>query len=77
MTTIYVGAADGKVLSLYDARQPHALPRMMLDTVYPVHTGQILGFFGRVLVLLTGLALIAMIGLGGYLWWVRRPKPRA
>ena len=77
MTTLYVGATDGKVLGLYDARQPHALPRMMLDTVYPVHTGQILGFFGRILVLLTGLALIAMIVLGGYLWWARRPKPRS
>ncbi len=77
MTTIYVGAADGKVLDIYDARRPHALPRMMLDTVYPLHTGQIAGFLGRMLVLFTGLALIAMIGLGGYLWWVRRPKPRA
>ncbi len=76
MTTIYVGAGDGKVLSLYDARQAHNLPRMLLDTDYPLHTGQIGGFFGRLIVILVGLSLIAMIGLGVSLWWVRRPKPR-
>ena len=76
MTTLYVGAGDGKVLSLYDTRLPHALPRMLLDTDYPLHTGQIGGFFGRMLVLLVGLSLIAMIAMGIGLWWVRRPKPR-
>ena len=77
MTTIYVAAADGRVLDIYDARRPHALPRMLLDTVYPLHTGQIGGFFGRLIVVLLGLCLIAMIGLGVSLWWVRRPRPRA
>ena len=76
MTTIYVGAADGRVLSLYDARRLHSPPRVLLDTVYPLHTGQIGGVFGRLIVMLVGLSLIAMAGLGVGLWWVRRPKPR-
>ncbi len=76
MTTLYVDASDAKVLSIYDARRPHSLPRMLLDTDYPLHTGQIGGFFGRLFVMLVGLSLVAMIGLGAYLWWIRRPKPR-
>ncbi len=77
MTTIYIAADDGRVLSLYDARRLHSAPRVLLDTIYPLHTGQIGGFFGRLIVMLVGLSLIAMIGLGVGLWWVRRPKPRA
>ncbi len=76
MTTIYIAADDGRVLGLYDARRLHGAPRMLLDTIYPLHTGQIGGFFGRLIVLMLGLSLIAMIGLGVGLWWVRRPKPR-
>ncbi len=76
MTTIYVAADDGRVLGLYDARRPHSAPRMLLDTIYPLHTGQIGGFFGRLIVLLVGVLLIIMIGLGVNLWWVRRPKAR-
>ena len=76
MTTIYIAADDGRVLGLYDARRLHSAPRMLLDIIYPLHTGQIGGFFGRLIVLMLGLSLIAMIGLGVGLWWVRRPKPR-
>ena len=77
MTTIYVGVTDGRVLSLYDARRLHSAPRVLLDTIYPLHTGQIGGLLGRLIVMLAGLSLIAMLGLGVGLWWVRRPKPRA
>jgi len=76
MTTIYVGATDGRVLSVYDARRLHSAPRVLLDIIYPLHTGQIGGLFGRLIVIMVGLSLIAMIGLGVGLWWVRRPKPR-
>lgn len=76
MTTVFVGAADGKVLSRYDARRLHSAPRLILDTIYPLHTGQIGGVFGRIVPLLIGLWLMAMIGLGISLWWERRRLSR-
>ncbi len=72
MTTVFVGAQTGEVLSRYDARAVHAPARFLLDVLYPLHTGQIAGVFGRMVQLLIGLWLIAMIGLGLGLWWVRR-----
>ncbi len=72
MTTVFVSAQTGEVLSTYDARLAHAPARFLLDVIYPLHTGQIAGVFGRMVQLLIGLWLIAMIGLGVGLWWVRR-----
>ena len=76
MTTLYISSADGQVLSAYDARQAHAPVRFLEDLAYPLHTGQILGPAGRVVQLLIGLWLMAMIGLGISLWWTRRQMVR-
>lgn len=72
MTTVFVSAANGQVLSAYDARQAHAPARFLLDVAYPLHTGQIAGPAGRIVQLILGLWLMAMIGLGLSLWWTRR-----
>lgn len=72
LTTLYVNAHDGRVLSHYDARQAHGPARLMLDTIYPLHTGQIGGAAGRIVQLLIGLWLMTMIGIGISLWWTRR-----
>ena len=72
LTTVYIDAHDGRVLSAYDARQAHGPARLVLDTIYPLHTGQIGGIAGRILQLLIGLWLIAMAGLGISLWWTRK-----
>ncbi|ESQ85178.1 hypothetical protein AEAC466_05570 [Asticcacaulis sp. AC466] len=72
MTTVYISARNGHVLTAYDARQAHKPARKMLDTLYPLHTGQIGGVAGRIVQLLIGLWLIAMIGLGVSLWWTRK-----
>jgi uncharacterized iron-regulated membrane protein len=72
LTTLYVNAHDGHILSNYDARQAHGPARLMLDTIYPLHTGQIGGVTGRIVQLLIGLWLIAMIGMGISLWWTRK-----
>lgn len=71
MTTVYVSAHDGRISSGYDARQAHGPARFMLDTIYPLHTGQIGGPAGRIVQLLIGLWLMAMIGMGIGLWWTR------
>ncbi|MFT4075492.1 MAG: PepSY-associated TM helix domain-containing protein [Asticcacaulis sp.] len=76
MTTVFVSATDGRILSVYDARRLHSAPRLLLDVIYPLHTGQIGGFFGRIVQLLIGLWLLAMIGLGLTLWWKRRRLSR-
>ena len=72
LTTIYINAHDGRTLSRYDARQMHSPARLMLDTIYPLHTGQIGGLIGRIVQMLIGLWLITMIGIGITLWWTRR-----
>ncbi|MDV6330734.1 PepSY-associated TM helix domain-containing protein [Asticcacaulis sp. 201] len=72
MTTVYIDAGDGHVLNTYDARQTHGPARMLLDTLYPLHTGQIGGVAGRIVQLLIGLWLTSMIGLGISLWWTRK-----
>jgi uncharacterized iron-regulated membrane protein len=74
-TVVYVGRADGRVLSVYDATRPHP-GRAVTDTLYPLHTGQIGGVVGRVIVFLLGCALMALVALGIPLWWKRR-RPRA
>lgn len=70
-SVVYVAADDGRVLSAYDAARPHA-GRAIVDTLYTLHTGQIGGTTGRVLVFLIGLTLLTLIGLGASLWWTRR-----
>ncbi|MCR6660790.1 MAG: PepSY domain-containing protein [Asticcacaulis sp.] len=76
LTTVYIDAHDGRILSAYDARQAHGPARLVLDTIYPLHTGQIGGITGRILQLLIGFWLIAMAGLGISLWWTRKRLAR-
>ena len=76
MTTVYISSSDGHVLNTYDARRLHSPARVMLDTIYPLHTGQIGGIPGRIVQLLIGAGLLLMIGLGASLWWKRRSLSR-
>jgi uncharacterized iron-regulated membrane protein len=38
---------------------------------YPMHSGKVLGWFGRILVCLSGFAIALLCGTGAYLWWRR------
>jgi len=70
-TTVYVDARDGAVLLDRDAfKLP--LNEKIANAFYPVHTGEFLGLPGRLVSLLSGLSLIAMILLGAGMWWTRR-----
>jgi uncharacterized iron-regulated membrane protein len=73
-STVYVSAQTGEVLGAYDARASQPAARVMLDTLYPLHTGQIGGPVGRVIVILIGAWLLTMIGVGLNLWWARRTR---
>lgn len=70
---VYVAADDGRVLARRDAAAA-SLGRTIIDDLYPLHTGQIGSWLGRSIVLLIGLALIAMIVLG-LAQWVTRRRP--
>lgn len=75
-TTVFVSATDGRILSDHDARQASAGQSFMY-TLFPLHTGQMAGTFGRVVVLLTGFWFIAMGVFGVRLWWGRRRRASA
>lgn len=41
---------------------------------WPIHSGQVFGMPGRLLVLTAGLVCPVLFGTGGYLWWRKRVK---
>ncbi len=74
-TAVYVDAVDGRVLVDENALLAPVGQRV-LDLLYPVHTGEAGGIFGRMLVLLVALLLLIMSALGISLWWLRRSERR-
>jgi uncharacterized iron-regulated membrane protein len=76
-TTVFVGAQSGQVIGDFDAlTAPPA--RKFMDTLFPIHTGEIGGLAGRLGIIVIGLWLVTMIVFGVSLWWSRRrPKMAA
>ncbi|HZF17783.1 MAG TPA: PepSY-associated TM helix domain-containing protein [Steroidobacteraceae bacterium] len=72
-TAIYVSAEDGRVLAVENALEAPARQRFV-NLLFPVHTGEVAGLPGRLLVLAVSLWLLTMLTLGITLWAVRR-KP--
>ena len=70
-STLFVSAADGRILADHPSQTAPA-GRKLIDMIYPFHTGQMAGTAGRVLVLIQGIWLFAMIMLGLQLWRTRR-----
>lgn len=70
-TAVSVAAAGGAVLSVEDARAA-SWRRAFLDVAYPLHTGEYIGWPGRLVALGSGLLLLASMTLGTLLWWWRR-----
>ena len=48
------------------------LNERFVNAIYPIHSGEAFGIGGRLIVLLTGLSLLAMGVLGAGMWWTRR-----
>ncbi len=67
-TAVFIAAAGGAVIADRPAA-PLATTRGLLDAAYPIHTGQIWGWAGRVLALLVGVWLVALVWLGTQSWW--------
>lgn len=74
-TTIFLGAEDGRVL-LVDDPDHRSAGRRFMDTVYPVHTGQVGGVATRAVALLTGAGLAALFFVG-FLSWRSRVTRRS
>lgn len=74
-TAVYVDAANGEILTDHNALKA-PLGTTFLNLFYPVHTGEVIGPVGRVLVLLVALWLVSMICLGIFLWRARAAARR-
>src|SRR3546814_9808683 len=74
-TRVSVAAADGRIVDTVD---PFAMSvgERAINLLYPIHTGEIGGAAGRIVVLSIGVWLATMIVLGFRLWLSRRPKQR-
>lgn len=72
-STVYLDQFSGKVLNVYDHREQPA-GNIFLDWMFPLHNGDALGLFGRILVFIAGLLPAVLFGTGFYLWWVSRPE---
>lgn len=70
-TIVYIDASSGAVVKQYD---PFRLPLRydVAASIYPLHTGEIFGPAGRILVQILGLTLLATLILGVTLWWRKR-----
>lgn len=70
-TIVYIDASSGAVVKQYD---PFRLPLRydVAASIYPLHTGEIFGPAGRILVQILGLTLLATLVLGVTLWWRKR-----
>jgi uncharacterized iron-regulated membrane protein len=70
-TTVFVSARSGQVIGNFDAlAQPPA--RRFMDTLFPIHTGEVGGIVGRLAIVGIGAWLITMIVFGVSLWLRRR-----
>lgn len=70
-TTVFVDANTGAVRGLFPAAlQP--LPQRFINALYAIHTGEIGGLAGRLLVLAVGVWLVTMVGLGLSMWTIRK-----
>lgn len=70
-TSVTVDPADGRVIATYDALDA-PLANRLFDAAFPVHSGEVAGLAGRILVMLAGLALPTLYVTGLLAWWRKR-----
>lgn len=75
-TAVYVDASATRVLGVYKATEASVTGRV-LDAAYALHTGEILGWFGRLLFFLNGVGVIGLSVLGTALWYRKRKPAKA
>ncbi|MGA0611835.1 PepSY-associated TM helix domain-containing protein [Caldimonas sp. KR1-144] len=68
--------ASGKVLAVHDPLRSSA-GNVLLDWVFPLHSGEALGLAARVLWSVFGLLPTLLLGSGAWLWWRRTAARRS
>lgn len=73
-SSVYVASDRKAILSVREAGsgQPGDI---VDDLIYPIHSGQIAGLPGRILICITGLVVALLSVTGVIIWWKKR-KPR-
>ena len=75
-TSVSIDPAHGHIVSVYDALEAPAMDRL-LDAAYPLHNGEIIGWPGRIVVLVIGTSLAAMFATGLMSWTGRKRRAAA
>lgn len=76
VTAVTIDAASGQFLHIYDAVSA-PLSNRFADAAFSLHSGEIAGVIGRILVMLAGLSLPALYVTGVWAWWRKRQRPRS
>lgn len=76
VTAVTIDAASGRTLHVYDAVKA-PLSNRLADAAFAVHSGEIAGLVGRILLMLAGLSLPALYITGVWAWWRKRSRKRA
>jgi uncharacterized iron-regulated membrane protein len=71
-SVVTLDAGTGAVLDIYDAAKA-PLANRVLDSAFAIHSGEAARLAGRLVVMMTGLALPALYALG-VLSWLRRKR---
>jgi uncharacterized iron-regulated membrane protein len=70
-STLAIDPASGAIVDAYDSRSG-PLANQLTDAIYSVHTGDVGGVVGRMLVMLAGLALPTFAVTGAITWFRKR-----
>lgn len=70
-STVLLSSADGRILDVREADAGQS-GDLVAQLMLPIHTGQVAGLPGRILICITGL-VVAMLSITGiYIWWKKR-----
>jgi uncharacterized iron-regulated membrane protein len=76
LSTIYVSGDDGRILGVEEAGAGKA-GDVVATLMFPLHTGQIAGLPGRILVCISGVVVALLSVTGVVVWWKKRVGRRA
>lgn len=76
VTMVTIDARTGRTLDIYDPLKA-PLSNRLADAAFSVHSGEITGLAGRILLMLAGLALPALYVTGIWAWWRKRRRRSA
>jgi uncharacterized iron-regulated membrane protein len=69
---IVIDPRTSETLQIFNSEKDPSSWNSLRLTIYPIHTGEYLGLFGRIIVLITGVALMGIYCTGVMLYFKRR-----